>query len=86
MFCVRNTSIRGLNLIKRSGKFSTKKLIKFLHGKGYRIWDTKGSHYILTNTQVQLQIPLRKELGQKTLRDSLERAGFTLDQFIEEVK
>ena len=41
----------------------------------------KGSHYIMrkANSDLQLQIPLRKELGKTTLVSTMERAGFTVE-------
>jgi predicted RNA binding protein YcfA (HicA-like mRNA interferase family) len=75
-------------ILKRHLKVSSKKVVKFLIGKGYRVWKMSGSHFVLikANTEEQLQVPTRKELGQKTLNNTLTRAGFTLDQFIEEMR
>lgn len=70
--------------MKRLHKISTKKLLKFLHTKGFRCWAKKGSHIILiqANTAKQLQIPYRKELGQKTLQNSLNKAGYSMKEFL----
>ena len=55
-------------------------MIKFLTKNDWSVWDMKGSHYILrkANSDLQLQVPLRKELGKSTLVSTVERAGFTL--------
>lgn len=72
--------------MKRFGKYSTKDLVKFLTKNGFRIWEIKGSHYVMTNVKIQLQFPMRKELGRGTLEASLERAGFTMEDFEKGVK
>lgn len=58
-------------------------LIKYLVSKGYRVWSMNGSHFVLIheNTGEQLQVPTRKELGQKTLNNTLLRAGSSMEEF-----
>tara|TARA_B100000029_G_scaffold514352_1_gene616836 strand:- start:8360 stop:8590 length:231 start_codon:yes stop_codon:yes gene_type:complete len=65
----------------REHKISTKKVIKFLMKNDWSVWDMRGSHYILrkANSDLQLQVPLRKELGKTTLVSTMERAGFTVE-------
>lgn len=65
----------------REHKVSTKKVIKFLMQNDWSVWDMKGSHYILrkANSDLQLQVPLRKELGKSTLVSTMERAGFKIE-------
>lgn len=66
--------------MSREHKISTKQIVKFLTKRDWAIWDVRGSHYILrkANSDLQLQVPLRKELGKSTLVSTIERAGFTL--------
>lgn len=71
--------------MKRHHKISSKILIKYLVTKGYRVWNMNGSHFVLIheNTGDQLQVPTRKELGQKTLNNTLLRAGTSMEEFLE---
>ncbi len=71
----------------REHKISTKKVIKFLMKREWSVWDIKGSHYIMrkANSDLQLQVPLRKELGKTTLVSTMERAGFTVEDLYKEL-
>ena len=37
------------------------------------------------NSDLQLQVPLRKELGKTTLVSTMERAGFTVEDLYKEL-
>jgi predicted RNA binding protein YcfA (HicA-like mRNA interferase family) len=73
--------------MSREHKISTKQILKFLTKHEWSIWGVKGSHYILRkcNTDLQLQVPLRKELGKTTLVSTMERAGFTVEDLYKEL-
>lgn len=67
-------------------KIDTTTLVQFLIKIGkFRVFDRKGSHIIMIqeNTQRQLQLPERKEIGEATLSDVLTRAGLSIIQLVE---
>ncbi len=79
---IRKENIGWLKM-KRLHKISVKKMLKFLGKYGYRVFDRQGSHYFLIqdNTMKQLQLPERKELGQKTIETALDHAGISQEDF-----
>jgi predicted RNA binding protein YcfA (HicA-like mRNA interferase family) len=63
------------------------KLIKYLcKSKGFVMGRTKGSHVILKSLDGKktVVVPLHNELDRGTLTSILERAGLSVDEFIEE--
>jgi len=71
--------------MRRISKISTKKFLKFLKKNKFRVWNKEGSHITLIqeNTQKQLTIPERRELGRLTVERALDLAGIPLDFFYE---
>lgn len=65
--------------MSREHKISTKEILKFLSKNEWVISGVRGSHYILRKSDLQLQVPLRKELGKKTIVSTVERAGFKIE-------
>lgn len=63
-------------------------MIKFLANYGYHVYDRQGSHYVMIqdNTMNQLQLPERKELGQKTIENALNKANIPLTDFYAQQK
>lgn len=80
-------NVRNGEDMPREHKISTKKVIKFLMKHDWAIWDMRGSHYIMrkSNSDMQLQLPYRKELGKTTLVHTMERAGFTVEDLYKEL-
>lgn len=68
--------------LKRRVKISTKKIMVFLQKHKYHVFNQDGSHVILIQeqTQNQLTIPVRKELGRVTLDNILSRAKISYDE------
>jgi len=71
--------------MRRIRKISTKKFLKFLKKNKFRVWNKEGSHITLIqeNTQKQLTIPERRELGRLTVERALDLAGIPLHFFYE---
>jgi len=56
---------------------SSRDLIKYLVGKGFRYQHTKGSHHVYKLNNMLLTIPERREIGKGLLKAILEEAGIS---------
>ena len=61
-----------------------KRVIKVLERNGFSIHRISGSHYILKKERLRVTVPYHnKDLKPGTLKSIIERAGFTVEEFLD---